>query len=454
VLITAAPNASSGLAGPRPPRAAKAALGMARRASDEPKPSCARHGPQVDFIRASLHIRPVRDRRLLAAALGLSLLLHATLLLWTARGRTLHPTGVAAGVPTGKDAKDARWVDVSVEPPPARPGVTAKPNTQPVPSTFRAAASVLKRREAAPSVAQAGPAASDAPRATATRLLPSADILGPGAAPAAHGHLVVNDAHSRGNNGEQGDGKAADSNEAAAEAQARVQGLAEDMLADARVRSGQVDPNLEGLGTSLEASLGNSELSLRGTALQEMARAWLAAARADARTGNPRDEGTPAEGQPQTLTPHAFGDGSYGQGLIALLDIRLGPGGRPVTTDLVGPSGNRAFDRYVVDQAPVAIALLPTATGQAADGGMDLLHARGSHSVWEFEGKMKYAKKLRLGELHLRDVAGLAGHAVLSTLTTGYGGPTAQFDEQSGAIEAVDLANPKFSCHVRLLRLY
>jgi hypothetical protein len=376
----------------------------------------------------------VKERRFLAAALGLSLLLHAALLVWAARQPESRPTVTAV---LG-DANDARWIEVEPDAHPSRPALWPPTNT------VGGTTSAPHRPHATPRVSQpesSGSQASDSPLATSPRLLPFEDVLGPVASATPHGHLVVNDGTD--------DRARRDPCEDAAEAEARVQGFAEDMVADARVKSGQFDPNLSGLGATLEAQLDNGDLSLRGNPLQDLTRAWLAAAQQDARTGSPHAEGSRAEGHAEVGTLRALADGTYGLGLIALLDIRLGPGGRPVTTALVGPSGNRAFDRYVVDQAPVAISLLPT----AMDGGTDM-HPEGTHSVWQFEGKMKYSKKLQLHELRVRDVASLAGHALLSTVTNGYVAPTGRFDEQSGSVEVVDLADPHFSCRVKLLRLY
>jgi hypothetical protein len=59
----------------------------------------------------------------------------------------------------------------------------------------------------------------------------------------------------------------------------------------------------------------------------------------------------------------------------------------------------------------------------------------------------------RQPESRVRDFASLAGHVLLSTVTNEYVAPTGRFGEQSGSVEAVDLTDPHFSCHVKLLRL-
>ena len=348
------------------------------------------------------------------------------------------------------EANDLRWIEVVPRPPT---------------NSLRGAASAQQRPHPAQRVSRpesTEPRASDSPLATHPRLLPSEGVAGTIAGPVAttpHGHLVVNDGT---------DLPRDDPREAAAEAQARVQAFAEDALAEDRVRNGRVDPYFAAMHAALESKLDNPDLTLSGNPLRELARAWLPASAQYTRTGNPYAEGAvPEDSNMRIATPdpvnqyelnqrfaagarlREFADGSYGQGLIALLEVRQGPGGHPVTTALLGSSGNSVFDRYVVDQAPLAVSLLPAPPERAMG-----VHPDGTHSVWQFEGKIKYFKKLRLHDLRARDFAGLAGMMVLSTATFGYVSPTGRFDEQSGSVEVVDLTDPHFSCQVKLLRLY
>jgi hypothetical protein len=258
-----------------------------------------------------------------------------------------------------------------------------------------------------------------------------------------HGHLLVNAGTD--------DPRPRDPREAAAEAQARVQGFAEDVIAESQARIGRVDPYFSAMRGALESKIDNPDLTLSGNPLHELVRAWLPAAQRFARTGYPNAEASVAEGHAETDTTrlHQFADGSYGQGLLALLEIRQGPGGQPVATALIGSSGNSVFDRYVVDQAPLALSLLPPPP-ERGNG----VHPEGTHSVWQFEGKIQYFKKLKLRDLRARDFASLAGSVLLSSVTKGYVSPTGRFDEQSGSVEVVDLTDPHVSCHVKLLRLY
>lgn len=272
-------------------------------------------------------------------------------------------------------------------------------------------------------------------------------------------------------------GRPPDAAALAAEATAvkeRVDGWIADDLATSRVESGLVD----GYFTDLRGALGLAmadEIAgtprgiLSGDPKKDFIAAWADGAKTYGAIGNPyaagalpgsapsidgdtplnrsaaRLQGSAAHGLQQKLEQgrmlRDFADGKFGSGLVAILELRQGPGGALVSATLRESSLNPAFDAHVLRSAPRALKLLAAPPNEGLG-----IHPTGLSSVWRFEGHIVYKRRLR--ELHLaRDgwylaVLGLTGLA------------TGSFDETTGEVELPDLRNPELRTTVRLLQVY
>ncbi|HLL54591.1 MAG TPA: TonB C-terminal domain-containing protein [Myxococcaceae bacterium] len=256
----------------------------------------------------------------------------------------------------------------------------------------------------------------------------------------------------------------------AEQAKARIDGWMRDELATLRVENGLVDSYFGDMRHSLEKHAGHPPPFHEGNFLQQLARSQLDAMRSYGKTGSPYGPGqgpelhtqggmeTPQERATrmyaqsggsqrlqQTLEQGArlreFGNGRYGVGLMAIVDIRQTAQGKLLGLSLVRSSGNQVFDKYVMESAPVAIEALPEAPANRPG-----IHPDGIRSTWAFEGRVTYKKKLSDMRLD-KDGWYLAGMLPLSLLA-------GNFDEVTGVVEVVDLRNPEFVCKVRLLRVY
>jgi hypothetical protein len=125
--------------------------------------------------------------------------------------------------------------------------------------------------------------------------------------------------------------------------------------------------------------------------------------------------------------------------LVAVVDLRQEPDGSLLSAQIVVRSGNADFDRYVLDVIPKSMEMVSA----PPDAGFGF-HEYGSHSVWEFAGRLTFRRDLK--EVNLaRDGWYFVPAAIIGGL---------KFDETSGYIAAADLLHPYYKCSVRLLRLY
>ena len=268
----------------------------------------------------------------------------------------------------------------------------------------------------------------------------------------------------------------------AAEGKRNIDGWLADGLATARARNG-VDPYFVDLGRAMEKEAAKeANKLLSGDAAKDLLAAYQDGASRYTKTGNPYAAGaipgfapqidgdTPlaqnaqkfqgsgmAKGQslfgggvgPDALRQKLemgrslrdFADGKFGNGLLAIVELRQGGDGRLVDLTLTEPSGNAAFDAHVLHTAPSAIGAL----GPPPEKGLGL-HPEGLRTTWSFEGRIVYKRKLSDMSL-LRDgwylaLMGMAG------LTTG------TFDELSGEVEVPDFRHPEFKLKVKLLKVY
>ncbi|MGC4118085.1 MAG: TonB C-terminal domain-containing protein [Myxococcales bacterium] len=268
----------------------------------------------------------------------------------------------------------------------------------------------------------------------------------------------------------------------AAEGKRNIDGWLRDGMATSRARNG-VDPYFSGLGKELEkqAAIDSSKL-LSGDAAKDLLAAYQDGASRYTKTGNPYAAGAIPGPAPQIdgdtplamnaqkfqgsgmvkgqslfgggVGPDAlrqklemgrslrdFAEGKFGNGLLAIVEIRQGSDGKLLQLTLTQPSGNAAFDAHVMRTAPVAVAGL----GPPPEKGIGI-HPEGLRTTWSFEGRIVYQRKLSDMSL-LRDgwYLALMGIAGLNTGT---------FDETTGEVQVPDFRHPEFKLKVKLLKVY
>jgi hypothetical protein len=244
-----------------------------------------------------------------------------------------------------------------------------------------------------------------------------------------------------------------------------IDGWIDDEMATQRVATGVVDAYFGSMKKALEDGA-QKPPPFESHPLRGLAAGWAAAAQRYGATGNPypqepegqrgleraspldrarqESRGTRYEGFAKTLEQGAalrkFADGAPG-GLVAILEFRQASDGKLLSTLLLRSSGDKMFDTHVLRTAPESIAKVGLPRPGAAG-----IHADGIRSVWAFEGRVVYRKKVR--DIHLdKDWWYFAASAPLSLIT-------GNFDETTGDVYVVDLHDPKYTCAVRLLRVY
>ncbi|MBI3182587.1 MAG: TonB C-terminal domain-containing protein [Myxococcales bacterium] len=263
-------------------------------------------------------------------------------------------------------------------------------------------------------------------------------------------------------------------------AKAKVDGWLADELAAHLVEVGLVDGYFQQLRHGLEQQAAPPPPFEGGPFVKQLLKEYVASAQRFGQSGNPYVE-APAVGRPdEVLSPterfaeadrdrgpgkvngtqtaaspvedfrrtlrmgaslRDFADGKMSGALVAVVEIRQSAGGQLLGHLLVESSGNKLFDTHVMSTAPEAVAKLPPppATGSG-------IHPEGLRSLWAFEGKVIYRKKLK----DVKWDESWWYHAAMlpAGLVTG------NFDEMTGDVYVVDLTDPQFVCNVRLLRVY
>jgi uncharacterized protein YnzC (UPF0291/DUF896 family) len=244
----------------------------------------------------------------------------------------------------------------------------------------------------------------------------------------------------------------------------RVQTFAENELATLRVENGLVHPYFSQIRASLEKQLENAPVFDTKGNSKRLAQAWLDRAERYGATGTtpakPRDarapptalerlEALPAKDSATYKRMRAFlqaGEAIQQMAeapaeLVIILELRQGPDGQLQSVKVVERSGNKAFDAYVLEAVPPALArLTPPPTGKALG-----VHPEGIHTLWAVEGRVVYLRKL--SELEGQDAWYVASAAGLGVLA-------GRFEETTGEVYVIDLRNPKFVCSPRLLRVW
>ncbi|MDC0712692.1 hypothetical protein POL68_29795 [Stigmatella sp. ncwal1] len=401
----------------------------------------------------------MRRSRLGRAALA-SLLIHGVLLalLWGNERASVRPlSSLLATVPVEVDLVFA---------PPALPAPTALPAAPPTPSRRPrpkpfvptpaappAEAAASKPPEALPSKAPA----ADAPVAEKPLLLsPPSLSLG--------GTVPIPPEPPRGRTLRPGDPSLSPEVLAAEEharVSARVQTFAENELATLRVENGLVDSYFGRIDTALEKQMENAPLFGSPKTLQRMARSYQdQAARygAGQATSAPlHDRAAPtaserleslSKGNPADNRMRAFVQSGEAlqrlaepqPQLVVILELQQAADGQLRSVLIVEPSGNKAFDTYVVEAVPPALAGLAPPAGKALG-----IREEGIRSRWAVEGSIVYLRHLK--DMKDRNAAYLAAMAALGVLS-------GRFEETTGDLQVVDLRYPSFVCRSRLLQVW
>jgi hypothetical protein len=142
-----------------------------------------------------------------------------------------------------------------------------------------------------------------------------------------------------------------------------------------------------------------------------------------------------------------FLNGKFGGGLAAVVELTQGPDGKLLGTRLVTPSGLHAFDQHVLSVAPAALETLPP----PPDRGFGINPA-GMRSLWRFEGRVKFKRPLKEWDPLTGSLTGTLVGALYGLACPGLG-PPITFDSATGEMELIDLAHPKFTCQVKLIRV-
>jgi hypothetical protein len=246
----------------------------------------------------------------------------------------------------------------------------------------------------------------------------------------------------------------------------RVQTFAEDDLATLRVENGLVHPYFSQIRTSLAKQMEDPPMfAVEGTG-KRIAQEYLKQAQSYGATGSTRGRGkgkgpmgrepptaserleAVSQGNPAHDSMRAFLQAGESMqqlaqpspDLVIVLELQQGADGQLRSVKVVERSGNKAFDQYVLDAVPPALAKLTPPPTEALGRHPDVIR-----TLWAVEGRVVYLRKL--SELEGQDAWYVASAAGLGVLA-------GTFEETTGDIYVIDLRNPKFDCRPRLLKVW
>ncbi|RYZ41756.1 MAG: hypothetical protein EOO71_10700 [Myxococcaceae bacterium] len=243
----------------------------------------------------------------------------------------------------------------------------------------------------------------------------------------------------------------------------RVQGIIDDRQARDRVDTGRIHPYFSKLRAKLERQMDAAPLFDMPSLPKQLLYSWADKARQFGATGSP-GAGPPTRAAPkpgELLAQRARDNPEYNRlrsrsqagdelqsfahgvstlKLVVTLELLQGPDGTLREVKLVSRSGNRAYDDYVLQSVPAALARIPPPPPEALG-----VHADGIRTLWAVEGRVVYVRKV--SEMKGTDTAYLAAAAAAGVLAGG-------FEETTGEVYVIDVRNPHFECRSRLLRVY
>jgi len=393
-----------------------------------------------------------------SVAFGISVALHCALLMVLARRRP-QPRATHPRPPIAIQLRTVPRQEGPAPPPPQTQPKQPAPESQDLargtrkPSHRQAPVEAPKSGNTTPNDAPvaSAPLKDDSPRAI--HLVPGIQSWGgfskPAPAPESHGQTVQNTPQER------PDPQAVAALNAE-RVKRRVENWIKDDVASLRVEKGLVDRYFGDMKKALEQAAANPP-KFEAHLARNFFADWSSAAQRYGAGRNPygQDDVSPlsrarqeAAGTRYEDFANKLGQGSAlrrfaegGAALLAVVELRQSATGELLASLLIQSSGNKAFDEHVMRSAPKAILQLPG----PKPGGAGI-HSDGLRSEWAFEGRIHYKKKLR--DMHLKDDWWyLAASSPLALLT-------GNFDETNGDVYVVDLRDPKYTCTVRLLRVY
>jgi hypothetical protein len=256
-----------------------------------------------------------------------------------------------------------------------------------------------------------------------------------------------------------------------------VQGGTQALFAEARVKSGLVDPYFGDLRRQLAKSIEEAPDFTDAANPKNLPKSWVGswqtAAQNYGKTGVAFDAPIHRTDIPEIPTvlqqeiargnPTAqalgmklyagarlrdFGQGKMGAVLYAEVELAQAPTGALERLTLVRASGISTFDAWVVEKAATAVDTLGPLDAAA--------HPKGLKSVFAFTGHISYMRKV--GDIKPgADVPYLVASSLLGMIP-GVGavlpGSVGTFDEVTGEAYYLDLRYPHYECQVKLLRVY
>ncbi|WP_244982320.1 TonB C-terminal domain-containing protein, partial [Corallococcus exercitus] len=244
----------------------------------------------------------------------------------------------------------------------------------------------------------------------------------------------------------------------------RVQGIVDERRARDRVDTGRIHPYFGQLRAQLEKQMDAPPLFDMPSFPKQLLYSYAEKARQFGATGSPgsmpgprqapkpgeliarRARNEPGYNRLRGLTQAGeelqdFAHGVSTMKLVVTLELLQGADGTLREVKLISRSGNRAYDDYVLQSVPPALAKFPAPPSDAMG-----VHTDGIRSVWAVEGRVVYARKLS-------DMKQGTDNVYLAALAAA-GFLAGNFEETTGEVYVIDLRNPHFECRSRLLRVY
>lgn len=243
----------------------------------------------------------------------------------------------------------------------------------------------------------------------------------------------------------------------------RLQGFVDDRRARDRVETGRIHPYFSKLRAKLEKQMDAPPLFDMPSLPKQLLYSWADKARRFGATGSPG--GSIASGlapkpgervaervrnnpefnrlRAQAQAGEELQDFAHGvstKKLVVTLELLQGPDGTLREVKLISRSGNPAYDDYVLQSVPPALAKSPPPPPDALG-----VHTDGIRTLWSVEGRVVYVRKL--SDMKGTDTAYLAAATAVGVLAGG-------FEETTGDVYVIDVRNPHFECRSRLLRVY
>lgn len=241
-----------------------------------------------------------------------------------------------------------------------------------------------------------------------------------------------------------------------------MQGFIEDQQASLRVENGLIDPYFTQVRKALEKGFDNAPVFGGNPLGKQVATSWASKAGQFGASGNPGGpvpQASTASEQLKALQGRAgdkplnplrghvqagaemqqLAEGGGGK-LVVTLELLQNADGTLRDAKLVSVSGIPAYDAYVLNAVPSALAKLPP----PRDGARGV-KPEGIHTLWAVEGRVVYFRKAK-------DLKARSGLYLAAAFAAGV--MAGRFEETTGEVEVIDFTNPRFVCQPKLLRVY